>query len=117
VQTDLAERLGSGGLATIDATLLACTDQGQHKVARIIARALDAGGFPPADDYIAVHARRLIGLANTGTVVIFGKSQKTALERGPAVRLTASPRLFETVRAQFCGISTPQTTRPGSRRF
>ena len=51
---DLAERLGSGGLATIDATLLACTDKVQHKVARIIARALDAGGFPPADDYIAV---------------------------------------------------------------
>ena len=46
-EIDLAERLGSGGLAKIDAALLACTDKVQHTVARIIARALDAGGFPP----------------------------------------------------------------------
>ncbi|MET0794385.1 MAG: hypothetical protein ABW061_22880 [Polyangiaceae bacterium] len=75
-EIDLAERLGSGGLAKIDAALLACTDKVQHKVARIIARALDAGGFPPADDYIAVHARRLIALANAGTVVIFGNPRR-----------------------------------------
>ncbi len=72
LETDLAERLGSGGLATIDATLLACTDKVQHKVARIIARALDAGGYPPADEYIAVQARRLIGLANSRVVTVFG---------------------------------------------
>jgi hypothetical protein len=76
LEMDLAERLGSGGLATIDGTLQACTDKVQHKVARIIARALDAGGFPPADDYIAVHARSLIHLANTGAVVIFGNPRK-----------------------------------------
>lgn len=75
-EMDLAKRLGSGGLATIDATLLACTDRVQHKVARIIARALDAGGFPPADDYVAVHARRLIGLADAGAVAIFGNPRR-----------------------------------------
>lgn len=73
---NLAERLGSAGVATIDGTLLACTDKVQHKVARIIARALDAGGLPPADESIAVHARRLIHLANTGAVVIFGNPRK-----------------------------------------
>jgi hypothetical protein len=37
------------GLAAIDAALLASTGKVLHKVARIIARALDAGGFPPDD--------------------------------------------------------------------
>lgn len=75
-EKELAERLGSSGLAAIDATLLACTGKVQHKVARIIARALDAGGFPPADNYIAVHARRLIDIANGGAVVIFGNPRR-----------------------------------------
>jgi|GEM_PF-2747605 len=44
-ETDLAARLGSGGLATIDAILLACTEKVQHKIARIISRALDACPF------------------------------------------------------------------------
>ena len=45
----------ANGLAKADADLLACTD----KVARIVAR-IDAGGFPPADNYIAIDSRRLI---------------------------------------------------------
>lgn len=76
LEMDLTERLGSGGLASIDANLLACTDKTQHKVARIIARALDAGRFPPTDDYVAVHARRLIRLANAGVVTIFGNPRR-----------------------------------------
>src|SRR4051812_40982939 len=76
LETNLAERLGSGGLAGIDAALLACTEKVQHKIARIISRALDAGGFPPEDDHIAVHARRLIELANAGLVVIFGNPRR-----------------------------------------
>jgi hypothetical protein len=76
LELNLAERLGAVGLARVDATLVACTDKVQHKVARIIARALAAGGFPPADDYIAVHVRRLIGLADAGAVVIFGNPKR-----------------------------------------
>ena len=76
LEVNLAERLGASGLAAIDASLLACTDKVQHKIARIISRALDAGGFPPEDDYIAVHARRLIGLADAGAVVIFGNPRR-----------------------------------------
>ncbi|MEI9937419.1 MAG: hypothetical protein WDO69_09360 [Pseudomonadota bacterium] len=116
-ETDLAARLGSGGLATIDATLLACTEKVQHKIARIISHALDVGGFPPEDDYIAVHARRLIGLANAGAVVIFGNPRRP---RWSEARRSYEP-IADTSRGRFAndsaGINPRGATRPRSPRF
>jgi hypothetical protein len=45
--------------STVSATTASeAPDKIQHPVARIIARALDEGRFPPAHDYILAHALR-----------------------------------------------------------
>ncbi len=75
-EVELAEQLGVDGLNAIDAALLAWTERTQHKVARIVARALDAGGFLPSDDYIELHVRRFINLARAGKVEVFGDPRK-----------------------------------------
>lgn len=75
-ETELAERLGPSGLMAIDAALIAATGQTQHKIARIVLRALEAGGHPVSDEYVALHARRFIGLAEAGRVAVFGNPRR-----------------------------------------
>ena len=87
-ETALAERLGAEGLRAIDAALLECTGTVQRKVASIVARALDVGGFPASDDYIDLHVRRLIGLAQSGKLVVFGDPRKP---RWSEARVSGAP--------------------------
>ncbi|MET0790492.1 MAG: hypothetical protein ABW061_03145 [Polyangiaceae bacterium] len=75
-EAEVAEQLGPEGLSAIDAALLACTGAVQHKVARIVSGAVDVGGFPPSDEYIDLHARRLIGLVRSGKLVGFGNLRR-----------------------------------------
>jgi hypothetical protein len=65
-ETTLTAQLGAGGLRAIDATLQRHTRQSWLKVARVVADALEAGGFSLGDDsHIEIHVRRLIGLVHS----------------------------------------------------
>jgi len=87
-ETALAERLGVEGLRAIDTALLEFTGTVQRKVAAIVARALDAGGFPASDEYVDLHVRRLIGLVQAGKLVVFGDPRKP---RWSEARVSGAP--------------------------
>ncbi|MBK9266599.1 MAG: tetratricopeptide repeat protein [Polyangiaceae bacterium] len=85
-ETALAKRLGAAGLAQIDANLLDQADNMFHKAARIIADAIKEGGFPLDDTHCCVHLRRLIALADSGTLEWAGNLRRP---RFSEVRLPA----------------------------
>ncbi len=73
----LAARLGAQGLAVIDQTLVRFTRTFWFKSARVVADAVQAGGFPVLDDaYVDLHVRRLVDLVRTGQLEAQGDLRK-----------------------------------------
>ncbi len=69
VETKAATQLGADGLRAIDDALGKCAQRRWLKVARVVADALRAGGFPVSDDaYVCLHARRVISLVDSGVL-------------------------------------------------
>jgi tetratricopeptide (TPR) repeat protein len=64
----LATELGEAGLAAVDAALLKHVIHRELKAARVIADALDFGSYPLDDTHVRLFARRLIALAEAGTI-------------------------------------------------
>lgn len=67
VETKAAAQLGGDALRAINDALGTCAQHRWLKVARVVADALRAGGFPVSDDaYARLHARRVISLVDSG---------------------------------------------------
>ncbi|MDC0744980.1 tetratricopeptide repeat protein [Polyangium mundeleinium] len=64
----LGKELGEAGLAAVDAALLKQMTHRYLKAARIIVDALDFGSYPLDDTHVRLFARRLIALAEAGTI-------------------------------------------------
>lgn len=68
-ESRLAAKLGNDGLRAVDAALRQHTRRSWLKVARVIADALEAGGFPLSEEgALDLHLRRLIGLVDSGLI-------------------------------------------------
>ncbi len=73
----LAAQFGAQGLAMIDQTLVRFTRASWLKSARVVADAVQAGGFAVLDDaYVDLHVRRLIDLVRTGQLEAQGDLRK-----------------------------------------
>jgi hypothetical protein len=76
-ESRLAAKLGDDGLQEIDAALQQHTRARWLKVARVIADALEAGGFDPSAEGAAdLHLRRLIGLVDSGLIEAQGNLRR-----------------------------------------
>ncbi len=89
-ETTLAAQLGPDGLIAIDSALERHARPGRWlKVARVVADALEAGGFSLSDDsHVELHVRRLIGLVESGLLEAQGDVRKprwSEVRRPPSV--------------------------------
>jgi len=85
----LSSRLGASGLRAIQDTLTRHTERRWLKVARVVADAITAGGFPLSDEaHVCLHVRRLIGLVDSGALEAQGDLRKP---RSSEVRLPGRP--------------------------
>jgi hypothetical protein len=73
----LMAQLGATGLARIDDNLLKHTHNRRLKVARVVADAVQGGGFPISDEsLIRLHVRRLQALVESGALEAEGDLRK-----------------------------------------
>jgi hypothetical protein len=76
-ESRLAAKLGDDGLQAIDAAIQQHTRARWLKVARVIADALEAGGFDPSAEGAAdLHLRRLMGLVDSGRIEAQGNLRR-----------------------------------------
>lgn len=84
----LARELGEAGLAAVDAALLKHVIHREQKAARVIGDALDFGRYTLDDTHVRLFARRLITLAEAGTIEARGDLHNP---RRSEVRLPKKP--------------------------
>jgi hypothetical protein len=65
-EISLVESLGAKGIAAIDEALLGVAGPKWAKVAMIVVKALEVGGFSTEDEAFHVHVRRVIALVDAG---------------------------------------------------
>jgi hypothetical protein len=76
-EAEMTAKLGEAGLRAIDETLCGCAKTSWLKVARVVADALDAGGFHSFGDApVDLHVRRIIELAHAGAIESRGNLRK-----------------------------------------
>lgn len=75
-EANLAASLGESGLKAIDIVLVEKSRDKWLKVARVIADALEAGGFTFTEESVDLHARRIIELVNDGSLEAQGNLRK-----------------------------------------
>jgi hypothetical protein len=76
-EVKLAEQLGEEELRAIDARIEGLTQARWLKVARIVADALQAGGYSTREEsHVHLHVRRVIGLVNSGALEAQGNVRR-----------------------------------------
>ena len=114
-ESKLVAELGDDGLRAIDEALLRYTRGTWHKVARVVADAMEAGGFATSEDApIDLHVRRMVGLVDSGVIEAQGDvcRPRWSEVRQPASSPRAEPPptppsdLMRAVRASDAALAT-----------
>lgn len=72
----LIVELGAEGLRNIDEAIVVSSKENWLKVARVVADAIEAGGFGYSDATVDLHTRRVIELVLSGTLESKGNLKK-----------------------------------------
>jgi hypothetical protein len=72
----LSSELGAEGLCKIDEAIVRSSKANWLKVARVIAEAITAGGFPCSDAVVNLHARRVMEMVASGALESRGNLKK-----------------------------------------
>jgi hypothetical protein len=76
-EAELAAQLGEERVRAIEEALVSHTRVRWLKVARVVADALKAGGFPATEDaFVRLHVRRVIALVDSGRLEAQGKLRR-----------------------------------------